>query len=137
MNTFQFFADSGLTVPMWDNTVTQLSGGSPVETVIYFGSPEPDRQLQAASDPGVDPVQITIYDYNPEYEVEAEDLRLALSSGGLDSATPGAPLNLAATLQSGAANAIAVYVRTHTSVTNPGTYWDLALRVDNVVETEA
>lgn len=135
--TFGFYADAGLTVPLTTGGVTQIAGGGAVDRLIYFGSPASGKQLQAVSDPGVAPVQVSVVDANPDSTIEASAIRLALSSGGLGSATPGAALTLGTTLNSGAGNAVAVYVRTDGAISTPGTYTDLALRVAGVVETEA
>lgn len=135
--TFGFYADAGLTVPLTTGGVTQVIGGGAVDRLIYFGSATAGKQLQAVSDPGVDPVQVTIFDANVASGIESSAIKLALSSGGLDTAVAGDPITLGTTLQSGSANAVALYVRTDSGISSTGTYSDLALQVNDVVETDA
>jgi hypothetical protein len=64
---------------------------------------------------------------------------LALTSGGLAGATPGAALALGATLSSGAANHVEVHIRVTNAVTDPNDntgYPELVLAMNEVVETE-
>lgn len=135
MSTWQFYADAGLTTPLTQGGVTQISNGPAVDSLIYFGSTAAGTKLQAATDPGVDPVTLEALDSAPATGIAATALRFALSAAGLDSATPGAALVLGTTLLSGAVNAVPVFVRTDSGIATPGTYADLALRVADVVET--
>lgn len=67
------------------------------------------------------------------------EVKLALTSGGLAGATPGALLNLSTTVLSGTANAIPVYVRitnTVTTVSDSTLFPELTLVMNEVVETE-
>lgn len=137
MSTFKFYSDAGLTVPLSSGGVTQVIGSGAVDRLIYFGSATAGKQLQAVSDPGVDPVRVTIFDANVASGIESSAIKLALSSGGLDTAVAGDPITLGTTLLSGSGNAVAVYVRTDSGLSEPGTYSDLSLRVEGVVETDA
>lgn len=136
MTSWQFYADAGLTVPLAQGGVTQVANGPAVDRLIFFGSTAAAKKLQAASDPGVDPIELTVYDADPDAGLAAGALRLALTAAGLDTATPGAPLYLGTTLVSGAPGAVAVFVRTDAAASAPGTYADLALLVPEVVETD-
>lgn len=133
---YGFYADAGLTVPLSVGGVQQVAGGSPVDRLIYFGNPTAGRRLQAVSDPGVDPVVLEVVDGDEGGGLPASAVRLALSSGALDTAEPGDPITLGTTLLSGAENAVAVYVRTDAGEAALGTYDDLSLAVFDVVETE-
>jgi len=66
------------------------------------------------------------------------EIKLAITSGGLDSATGGAALSLGTTLSSGSGNAVPVYIRITNTVptvsSNVGNA-ELALNINSVVET--
>ena len=130
--TFAFWADAGMTVP---NTAgaTLVDGGSPTDRILYFGSPVAGKTLQAASAPGTDPVQVEVNDTNGASGAPASAVRLALTAGGLDTATPGAALSLGTSITSG--TAIAVFVRTTQGALAVGSYADLQLRTVAVVES--
>lgn len=68
------------------------------------------------------------------------EIKLATSSAGLDSATAGAALNLGTSVDSGSANAVAIYIRVTnavTTVTNDSTDPDLAININGVTESAA
>lgn len=48
---------------------------------------------------------------------ELTEIKLALTNGGLAAATPGAALNLGATINSGSANQVEVHIRVTNTVT--------------------
>jgi len=137
MSTFRFFADAGLTVPLTSGSFAVAAGASNVDRVVWFGSPEAGLSLVRVSDPGVDPVQVVPEDTDEESGLDATDVRLALSSAGLGSATPGAALTLGTSIASGAANAIPVYVRVSPGAAPVGQYLDLMLVVDDVSDVSA
>lgn len=142
MITFKFFHDPSLTqeIDVGDPlTATQDSAGGigPVDKVIYLGSPASATQIQAASNPGVDPIVVSIVDADPGTGAPASEFRLALSSGGLASATPGDPLTLSHTLLSGTGNAVPIYTRRTSALTVPGAYTDLSLQTNSVTEGPA
>lgn len=131
--TWQFHADAGLLVPLTTRTVTIADGLGPTDAVIHLGSNASGKTLQAASDPGFDPILIEIDD-SSAVGITASALRLALSAGGLAAATPGAPLALSATLNSGAGGAVAVWVRSEQGSLTEALYAGLVLRTVPVVE---
>lgn len=137
--TFKFFHDSALTQEIDGGaplTATQDSDGGigPIDKIVYLGSPASGTQIQASSDPGVDPIVVSIEDADPGTGAPASEFRLALSSGGLASATPGAPLVLSHTLFSGTGNAVPIHTRRTSALTVPGVYTDLSLRTNSVTE---
>ncbi|MDV7391110.1 hypothetical protein RZS08_07150 [Arthrospira platensis SPKY1] len=73
-------------------------------------------------------------DAAPGSGIETSAIRLALSSAGLASATPGAALSVGATLNSGPAGAVVVYVRTARGSLGVGSYSGLSLATNSVVE---
>lgn len=68
--SFKFYTDDGLVTPYSGTTNvshnTDLSD-NPQDFVLYFGSNEADRVLEAASNPGVDDIEITPTDILPEW----------------------------------------------------------------------
>lgn len=71
---------------------------------------------------------------------ETSEVKLALSSGGLDTATGGASLNLGTSISNGIANAVAVYIRVTNevlNVSNNSNCPEIEIHINEVVETEA
>lgn len=137
--SFGFYSDAGLTTPVAARLrfVQAVSGPVAVDRVIWFGSPLPARMCQAASDPGVDPVTIGVIDANSGTGSPAGDVRLALTAGGLDTATGGAALDLPATIQGGVGGAVAVHVRVLDSTHDSGVHDDLSLVTNTLREADA
>lgn len=138
--TFKFFHDAALTQEITSGaplTATQETSGAlgPVDKTIYFGSNASGTQAQAASDPGVDPIVISVVDTASGSGSPASEIKLALSSGGLAAAVAGASLSLADTVLSGVANAVPIYVRRTSTVATPGSYTDVQLQTVNLEET--
>lgn len=136
--SFGFFHDSALTQPIEAGTElsgTHVSGvGTPIDTLIYFGSPYAGLKLQMASAPGVAPIIISIADANAGTGSPASEVKLALSSGGLASATGGASLTLSHTVLSGTANAVPIYTRRTSALAASGYDTDLSLNANGVLE---
>jgi hypothetical protein len=134
--TWQFYADAGLTVPLTTLSAQQSSAGGAVDLLIYFGSTASGKSLQASSSPGVDPIQITPTDADGAgTNLAATAIKLALSAGGLTSATGGAALTVGTTLTSGTAGAVPVYVRLDSGTSTLGTYTDLSLDTNALIES--
>lgn len=132
MSTWQFFADAGMTTQLASLEQQLPDTGGSAETVVYFGSTASGKTLQAASNPGTDPITITPADAAGGSGLAASALRLALSYAGLASATPGAGVAVGSTLASGAP--VAVYVRLTLGATAVGSYSDLSLTTNAAVE---
>lgn len=137
MSTFAWYADAGLTIPLTRADFVRGSTLSNVNRVVYFGSPTEGKVLRRQSDPGVDPLQVAIVDANGAAAPAAADVKLASTFAGLDSATPGAPLSIGTVLNSGAVNAVPVFVRFGGSISAPGEYDDLSLQVSDWLESTA
>lgn len=68
------------------------------------------------------------------------EITLALTSGALDTNTPGAPLSLGNTIDGGVANAVAIYIRWDNTITTPSESFgtpELGLVINSVTETPA
>jgi hypothetical protein len=136
--TFKGYHDSAMTQEITSGnplTATHVVGATdPVDKIVYFGSTASGKKLQAASTPGTDPVVISIYDAASGSGAPASEFKLALSSGGLAGATAGASLNLSATILSGVANAVPIYVRRTSAIGTSGAYTDVSLKTNSVIE---
>lgn len=138
--TFKFFHDSALTQEITAlNPLTALqdtAGGiGPVNKIIYLGSTASGVKAQATSSPGTDPIVVSIADSAPASGSPASEIRLALTAGGLDTATPGASLTLSTSILSGAANAIPIYTRRVSAIAVAGAYTDLSIKTNSLTET--
>lgn len=108
---------------------------TPHQREFYLGCPDTGYRFQANSDPGVDEITLSIVDSVPATGQPATAIKLATSQGGLSSAVAGAALDLGATLLSGSANAVEIWVEFNdsTAVVATDTNIELALntlRVD-------
>lgn len=131
MITWKFYADAGLTVPLSLGLFRPPNNSTPVDRILYFGSLASGQQLQAQSNPGIDPITVGVVEDGAGLPATA--VRLATSAAGLSTATPGAPVELAATLNSGIANAVALFVRVdNAGVTDPEVFDNLALETNLV-----
>lgn len=134
--TWKFYHDAALTQEITAlNPLTALqdtAGGiGAVDKVIYLGSTTASRKLQAASNPGVDPVVVSVVD--TAAGSGAPDTEFLLSISPITGAeTPGAPVNLSHTLFSGTSNAIPIYTRRVSAITVVNTYTDLQLQTNSV-----
>lgn len=110
--TFKFYKDAALSQE-YVSGVDELGPVSspPTDFVVYLGSTDATRKLQAKTNPGVDPVQVTIADADIGNDLEASDIKLATTNAGLAAAVAGDPLDLPHTINGGAANHEEVHVR--------------------------
>lgn len=110
--TFKLYKDSGLTQPFVPGTDYIGPVRNPPEDFsIYLGSTETLNKVEAASDPGVDQIVASVSDAVASSGLEATDIKLALTPGGLTGATGGASLNLATSISGGVGNAVEVHIR--------------------------
>lgn len=137
--TMKFYNDPGLTSLAPALTVTRAADGSssPADRVLYLGSTAVATKFQAASNPGADNITVAPVDSDAGSGVEPSHVRLALSSGGLASATPGAALQVGSQLLSGSGNAVAVHVRMETPLLSSGIYSDLSIMTNSCIEVPA
>jgi hypothetical protein len=138
--SFKFYHDSALTseiTALNPLTATQDTAGilGAVDKTIYLGSTLTGNQAEATSDPGVDPVEVSIVDANAGTGAPATEFKLALSSGGLATAIAGAALELSATVLSGVANAVPIYTRRDSAIGVAGSFTDITLETNELIET--
>jgi hypothetical protein len=137
--TFSGFHDSGLTRPItvgdpfavacsYDGT----SGN--VDSSFYFGSPTTGRTAQASSSPGVDQLALSVVDSDAGTGQPATLFKVALTQGGLSTATQS--VNLGTSLSGGVANAVRIWVRANIANGSAvvGTTTDLSFAVPGIRE---
>jgi hypothetical protein len=136
--TFKFYHDSALTTeitsgnPMVANWVSGTT--SYADQLIYFGSVASGTKAQDQTVPGTNPIVVSVADSNSGTGAPATEFKLALSSGALAGATAGASLSLSNTVLSGVANAIPIYTRRTSALTVAGTYTDISLTTQTLIE---
>lgn len=135
--TFKFFHDSALTNPIEAGdtlTGTHVSGASDyTDATIYFGSPAAGTKAQVNANPGVTGIVVSISDANAGTGSPASEFRLSLSPiTGAE--TPGASLTLSHTVLSGVANAVPIYTRRTSALSAAGSYTDLTLTTQELIE---
>lgn len=133
--TWKIYADAGLTIETDPVAFAHAQGGAGMDRLVYLGSNASAKRLDKASDPGTDAVELSLYNTTPGSGLDTTDFTLALSSGDLDTNTPGAALAMGVTLLSGIGDAVPVFIRAH-SAEAIGAYSNIKLRLVGVVETE-
>lgn len=135
-NSLSFFQDAGLTTAFAQLVVAQaVDGAAPaIDRVAYLGAPLLGTKFQAASNPGVDPIQVAVTDAATGLQLPASAIRLASSQAGLAAAPPGAALLLGSQILAGVANAAAVWVRIDAPAAASGFYDNLSLATNQTVE---
>lgn len=134
-----FYEDAGLTVPAVRLAAMQASDGSAAaqDRVVYLGAQGAGVVYRAESDPGVDPIVVSIADAASGSGIAATAIKLAASLAGLSGATAGAALNLPATIAGGPAGAVAVWVRIDAPALAEGTHDHLSLTTNDLLEVVA
>lgn len=134
--TFKFYSDAALTTAITAPLAFSQSTPSPTanDKVVYLGSVASGKTAEAASDPGVDPILVSIIDAASGSGSPATDVKLAATSGGLATATAGAPLNIGTQILSGSANAVEIHIRVLDSTGIVATNTDLSLETNYLVE---
>lgn len=136
--SFGFYFDSAKTLSLTTAAVFSMNAdGStgPVDTILYLGSTTASRKAQAASNPGVDQLSVSIEDSNPAGGEPAGAVKLALTAAGLDTASAGAPLSLGITELLSSESGFPVHVRVTDQTGVVGNYADLALKTCDLFET--
>lgn len=136
--SFGFYFNSSKTLPISTAAVFSMNAdGStgPVDTILYLGSTEASRRAQAASNPGVDLLSVSIVDSNPTAGQPVSAVKLALTAAGLDAAGAGATLNLGITELLSEASGFPIHVRVTDQTNVVGNYADLALKTCDLFET--
>lgn len=129
---YDFYQATGLTVLFsafagWDEA--DDGSTSPQDKQLQLGSPEADRVAKTQVNPGVDHILVYLQDAAAGSGEPVSAFRLALTQAGLDTATPGAALDLGVTqILSGAANAVTFWLRVADQTGTGGDYSDVSLK---------
>lgn len=135
--TFQFYSDAALTLPISSQGFTQAADGSipPDQRLVYFGSTTASRTLKAVSNPGVDPINISVIDAATGSGEPATAVKMAATQAGLAAAVAGAVFSVGTQVLSGSANAKPVWIQVIDATAAVGTYTDLSLQTVACVES--
>ena len=138
--SFKFFHDSALTQPVASGTPLTASQDTalslpPTDKIIYFGSTVAANKAQVFASPGAAAIQVNVVDENNLSGAAVGEFKLSLSSAGLASAVAGAALVLAPTVNGGAGSAVPIYTRRTPAVSVVGSYTDISLNTQELVET--
>lgn len=136
--TLGFFSDAGLTAPLAAlQFLAQADTAAQLDRVIYLGSPATGKKIQAAANPGVAVIELSVADADAAAGLAPANVKLALSAANLETAVAGAPLALGAEILAGAASSLAVHVRLAAGALAAGNYADLSLVTTPVIEIDA
>lgn len=137
--SLQVYGDAALSSVLAKLNVLQRSDGSSgqVDSVVYLGSTVAGKRFRAASNPGVDDIELSVLDTDAGAGQAASAVKLATSAVDLDSAVAGAPLVLGTQLLSGPDNSVEVHVRVEATSLVAGTYTDLSLATNDLEESYA
>ena len=130
------YLDAGLTDQFDDATDTlpaQAVNAASGTGSFWVGTTTATNKIQDATNPGIDQLVASITDSAPASGVETTDIRLALSEAGLAGATPGASLNIGATILGGSANAVRVWYQWD-NIVGAGTYTEISLNISDRIE---
>jgi hypothetical protein len=138
--SFKFYHDAALTqeiTALDPLTATQDTAGvlGAVDKTIYLGSTLTGNKAEANSNPGVDAIVVSIADADVPTGAPASEFKLALTSGGLATAVAGDPLTLSTSITSGVANAVPIYTRRDSALAVAGSYTDVSLTTQTLLET--
>lgn len=138
-NALRFYQDAGMTMPANILEALQSDDGSAaaVDRVAYLGSPVAGKKFQSTSAPGTAQMVVSVADSETGLQIAPTTVRLALSSGALASATPGAALDVGTEILSGTGNAVPVHVRFDAAAIAAGVYDNLALATSLTLEVDA
>jgi hypothetical protein len=111
--SFKFYTDIGLTAELVNNIIVDQFDTAPadVDFVIYLGSTDVTKTLVTEVNPGVDQIVVSLGDLNPGVGPATSDIKLSLTSVGLDAAIAGDPLIIGTSVLGGVSNAVAVFAR--------------------------
>ena len=143
MSTFKLYTSATLGTEFPGTiSVTENVDGSTgaLDYVLYLGSIASGKKLQAqnnpdgsAGTPGT--TQITVTIVNSGGGESSSAVKLATTEAGLAAATAGAALNLGTTINSGVGSAAAIWLRITDQTNVVGTYTNLSITTNLLVES--
>jgi hypothetical protein len=137
MPSLNLYIDAGLST-LADTPlilVQDVGGVGHAQRVLYLGSNDAGHTFYAQSSPTSAPITLSVADSLPASGQPSTSIKLALSEAGLASAVGGAPLNVALSINAGAAGAIPIWIRFADATTVTGISTDLILTCNNLAYT--
>jgi hypothetical protein len=140
---FGFYLDENLTLPVNLNSAIEISlntagGGAYIDIQLWFGSPDSSKKCQAASNPGVDQITITINDTNPIIHqpnaTSGPYWVLALNRSELDTNPKNNSIDIGTEVLGGVANAKSFWLRIFEPEQAPSTWEDWILTTNAILE---
>lgn len=132
-----FFHDAALTVPVDAlhpiASVQSSASPDPVQVQVYLAALD-GVTLEAESDPGVDPITISVVDADGGSGEPPTAIKLALTQAGLATAVAGDPLAVGVQLVGGLAGAVPIWVEIDDQTGVRGMYTDLSLQTNVMLE---
>ena len=119
-----FFSEAALTVPVTTLTfVHAIDDSLPfVKQQVFLGSPDAGATFQAASNPGIDDIEVSVSDPNLPDGFNPTHVKVAASSLALDTAIPGDPFVIGPQILGGAGNGVEVWFQVIDTNLAQGTY---------------
>lgn len=108
---------------------------NPQDTVLYYANVDDDAndagtiKKEAASNPGVDNIVLSVVDADTTAGHAADEVTLATTAADLGTNTAGASLSLGTTLYSGVSRAQPIHVRVVNAVTEVSVSTELSVQV--------
>jgi hypothetical protein len=137
---FTFFHDAALSSPVTVGNPLDFAGSYDLSTgntdlEFWFGNTDAARTAQAYSNPGTDPITVTVTDSAPSTGQPTTLYKLALTQPGL--ATASQAVAIGTSVLGGAANAVPLWVRANLAggVATLGVTTDLSFDTNALLET--
>jgi len=140
---FGFYLDANLTQPVNMNTPISIvlnttGGGAYIDIQLWFGSPDTTKKCQAASNPGVDQITITINDTNPTIHQADPNVGpywvLALNQADLATNPKNNSIDIGTEVLGGVANAKSFWLRIFEPEQAPAIWEDWVLTTNAILE---
>lgn len=137
MDAIAFYHDAALTQPVSTSnpilSIQTTAQNDPVVQQLWLGALD-GITLRESTNPGVNPIQISIVDALAGSGETTAAVKLALTQAGLATAVAGDPLSVGTELVGGAANAIPFWISLDDVTGVRGDYDDLSLLTSDLVE---
>jgi len=134
---FALYTDAALTTALSGNVIFEEPVDhslTPADVVLYLGSTDAGKKLNALSDPGVDQITVTIADSAVGSGHEAAEIKLATTEAGLATAVAGDPVNLGVEGLSGVGNGAEIWIRSRDATSAQGTSTELSISTNALGE---
>ena len=138
--TFALYTDAGLTAALTTDLIHAKAASVASEDKdfrLYLGSTDTSVKLTRATSPGVNEIQVVPTDSDTGTDPATTAIKLALSSVALDSATPGASLDLGTEIAGGTSTAVEFWVRVTNELAGVDSDATLGIEITDVSEVPA